>query len=51
MDAQKIAVDAVVALTDCDREQVTAFIRKLYLAGVKDPKLLTFKGLQAMTRA
>ena len=23
MDAQKIAVDAVVALTDCDREQVT----------------------------
>jgi hypothetical protein len=51
MDAQRIAVDAVVALTDCDREQLTAFIRKLYLAGVKDPKRLTFKGLQAMTRA
>jgi hypothetical protein len=51
MDAQKIAVDAVVALTDCDREAVTAFIRRLYLAGVKDPKRLTFKGLQAMTRA
>jgi hypothetical protein len=50
MDAQKIAVDAVVALTDCDREQVTAFIRRLYLAGVKDPKRLTFKGLQALTR-
>jgi hypothetical protein len=48
MDAQKIAVDAVVALTDCDREQVTAFIRRLYLAGVKDPKRLTFKGLQAL---
>jgi hypothetical protein len=50
MDAQRIAVDAVVALTDCDREQVTAFIRRLYLAGVKDPKRLTFKGLQALSR-
>jgi|ERR1700716_3484633 hypothetical protein len=47
MDAQRIAVDAVVALTDCDREQIAAFIRRLYLAGVKDPKRLTFKGLQA----
>jgi hypothetical protein len=51
MDAQRIAVDAVVALTDCDREAVTAFIRRLYLAGVKDPKRLTFKGLQALSRA
>jgi hypothetical protein len=50
MDAQRIAIDAVVALTDCDREQVTAIIFRLYLAGVKDPKRLTFKGLQAMTR-
>jgi hypothetical protein len=50
MDAQRIAVDALVALTDCDREQVTAFIRSLYLAGVKDPKRLTFKGLQALAR-
>jgi hypothetical protein len=50
MDAQKIAVDAVVVLTGCDREQVTAFIRKLYLAGVKDPKRLTFRGLQALSR-
>lgn len=50
MDAQRIAVDAVVALTDCDREAVVAFIRRLYLAGVKDPKRLTFKGLQAMAR-
>jgi hypothetical protein len=51
MDAQRIAVDALVALTDCDREQVTAFIRSLYLAGVKDPKRLTFKGLQALARS
>ena len=50
MDAQRIAVDALVALTDCDREQITAFIRGLYQAGVKDPKRLTFKGLQAMAR-
>jgi len=51
MDAQRIAVDAVVALTDCDREAVVAFIRKLYLAGITDPKRLTFKGLQALARA
>lgn len=51
MDAQRVAVDAIVALTDCDRDAVTAFIRRLYLAGVKDPKRLTFKGLQAMARA
>jgi hypothetical protein len=51
MDAQRIAVDAVVALTDCDREAVVTFIRKLYLAGIRDPKRLTFKGLQAMARA
>jgi hypothetical protein len=50
MDAQRIAIDAVVALADCDREQVTAFIRRLYLAGVKDPKRLTFKGLQALAQ-
>jgi hypothetical protein len=50
MEAQKIAVDAVVALTECDRDMVIAFIRRLYLAGVKDPKRLTFKGLQAMAR-
>ena len=49
MEAQKIAVDAVVALTDCDA--VIAFIRRLYLAGVTDPKRLTFKGLQALSRA
>ena len=48
MDAQRIAVDAIVALTDCDREAVVAFIRKFYLAGVRDPKRLTFKGLQAL---
>jgi hypothetical protein len=51
MEAQKIAVDAVVALTDCDREAATAFIRRLYLGGVRDPKRLTFKGLQALARA
>ena len=50
MDAQRIAVDAVVALTDCDRDTVTAFIRRLYLAGVRDPKRLTFKGLQAISQ-
>ena len=48
MDAQRVAIDAVVALTDCDRETVTGFIRRFYLAGVKDPKRLTFKGLQAI---
>jgi len=48
MDAQKTAVDAVVALTGCDRDAIAIFIRRLYLAGVKDPKRLTFKGLQAM---
>lgn len=50
MEAQRIAVDAIVALTDCDRDTVIAFIRRLYLAGVKDPKRLTFKGLQAISR-
>jgi len=50
MDAQRIAVDAIVALTDCDREAATAFVRKCYLAGVRDPKRLTFKGLQALAR-
>ncbi len=44
MDAQKIAVDAVVALTDCDRDAVTAFIRKLYLAGVKEPQAPDLQG-------
>jgi hypothetical protein len=48
MEAQKTAVDAIVALTGCDRNAVTTYIRRLYLAGVKDPKRLTFKGLQAL---
>ena len=51
MEAQKIAIDAVVALTDCDRDAVASFIRRLYLAGVTDPKRLTFKGLQELARA
>jgi hypothetical protein len=50
MDAQRIAVDAVVALTGCDRDAAIAFIHRLYLAGVKDPKRLTFKGLQALAQ-
>lgn len=50
MEAQKTAVDAVVILTGCDRDAATVFIRRLYLAGVTDPKRLTFKGLQALTR-
>jgi hypothetical protein len=51
MEAQKIAVDAIVALTACDRDAVTAFIRRLYLAGITDPKRLTFRGLQAVARS
>ena len=51
MEAMRIAVDAVVVLTGCDRDAVTAFIRKLYLAGVRDPKRLTFKGLQELARS
>jgi hypothetical protein len=51
MEAQKIAIDAVVALTECDRDAVADFIRRMYLAGVRDPKRLTFKGLQALARA
>jgi hypothetical protein len=34
---RRIPVDAVVALTDCDRDAATAFIRRLYLAGVRTP--------------
>jgi hypothetical protein len=30
---------------------VAAFIRRFYLSGVRDPKRLTFKGLQALSRA
>jgi hypothetical protein len=50
MEAQKTAVDAIVVLTGCDRDAVVALIRRMYLAGVRDPKRLTFKGLQAMAR-
>ncbi|WP_315747661.1 MULTISPECIES: hypothetical protein [unclassified Bradyrhizobium] len=50
MEAQKTAVDAVVALTGCEREAVAAFIRRLYLAGIRDPKRLTFRGLQELAR-
>ena len=51
MDAQTIATDAVVVLTGSNREAVAALIQKLYLTGVKDPKRLTFKGLQAIARS
>jgi len=51
VDAQRIAVDDVVALTDCARKQVSAFVRSLNLIGVKDPKRLTSKGLQALAPA
>lgn len=51
MEAQKTAVEAIVALTGCDKAFVTAAIRRFYLAGVKDPKRLTFKGLQAVAEA
>jgi hypothetical protein len=50
MEAQKTAVDAIVALTGCDRDFITACIRKFYMSGVKDPKRLTFKGLQAVAQ-
>ncbi|MGC2777982.1 MAG: hypothetical protein WA418_20325 [Bradyrhizobium sp.] len=50
MEAQKTAVDTIVALTGCDRDAVAGFIRRIYQAGVRDPKRLTFKGLQEMTR-
>lgn len=46
MDAQKIAVDAVIVLTGSDRDTVTRVIRNLYLSGIRDAKRLTFKGLQ-----
>jgi hypothetical protein len=50
MEAQKTAIEAIIALTGCDRALVTAWVRKFYLAGVKDPKRLTFKGLQAVAQ-
>lgn len=50
MEAQQTAVEAVVTLTGHDRAAVAEFIRRSYLAGVRDPKRLTFKGLQAFTR-
>lgn len=50
MDAQKIAVDAVVSLTGCDRKAASDFIMKLYLSGIRDPKRLTFKALQVVAR-
>ena len=40
MDAQRIAVDAVVTLTNCDRDTAVACIRRLYLEGVTDPNLV-----------
>jgi hypothetical protein len=37
MDAQTIAIDAVVVLTGSNRDTVTGLIQKFYLTGVKDP--------------
>jgi len=51
MDAQRIAIDAVVALTDCDRDTVAAFIRRFYLAGVRDPKRLTSRACRRLAQA
>ncbi len=51
MEAQQAAVDAIVVLTGSDRAWVASFIRRFYLAGVKDPKRLTFKGLQAVAQS
>lgn len=49
MEVQKIAVDAIAALTDCDRDAVAAFIRRPYL--VRFSRRLTFKGLQVAGRS
>ena len=38
-------------ITDCDRDTVAAYIRRFNLAGVRDHKRLTFKGLQALSPA
>ena len=48
MDAQRIAVDAIVVLTGCDREKVAASSAVCILSGSKDLKRLTFKGLQVV---
>jgi len=44
MESQKLAVDTIVYATGCDRAEVTAFIARQYLGGLKDAKRLTFKG-------
>ena len=44
MESQKLAVDTIVYATGCDRAEVTAFIARHYLDGLKDAKRLTFKG-------
>ena len=44
MDAQRIAVDAAVALTDCDRDAVAAFIRRLYLGRREGPQAADLQG-------
>jgi hypothetical protein len=51
MEAQKTAVEAIVALTGYDRHVVAESIRRFYLSGVRDPKRLTFKGLQAFAQS
>ena len=50
MDAQKIAVEAVVALTDCDREKVGRLHPAALSGRRKETKRLTFKGLQAVSQ-
>ncbi|MGO4712671.1 hypothetical protein [Bradyrhizobium sp. 2TAF24] len=49
MDAQKMAVEAVVSLTGCDRKAVSDCIMKLYLSGIHDAKRLTFRALQMVS--
>ena len=47
MDAQRIAVDAIVALTDCDREVVVTFTkagRYSFLCGIADHATRGMKG-------
>ena len=48
MDAQRISVDALVVLTGCDPEAVTALIPRLFLSRGPDPQRFAFKGPKAL---
>jgi len=50
MESERVAVDTLVGLTGRDRDEVAAIVRRLVLAGIRDPKRLIFKVLQAFPR-